>query len=96
MWSRDGRELLYLNDGAIYCIGMDSATGLATGRPTRGVDPPRRMNTVRQLSSAPDGERFLMMEAVEADDQSSEIRVVLNWMDEVRAKMADARPVAPR
>jgi serine/threonine-protein kinase len=96
IWSRDGRELLYLNDGAIHRIGMDPATGLATGKPTRVVDLPRRMNAVRQLSSAPDGTRFLMMETVEADDQASEIRIVLNWMDEVKAKMATAAPVAVR
>ena len=45
---------------------------------------------------SPDGRRFLMIERLNNDDRQTEMRVVQNWIGEVRAAMADAPPVTKR
>ena len=54
------------------------------------------MGQARHLNPSSDGKRFLMLERVDSDDAPSEIRVVLNWLDEVRTKMAAAGPPTPQ
>lgn len=92
VWSDGGRTLMFMDAGSIYRIAMDPATGRASGKVSKMVDLPPRMGQVRHLNPSRDGKRFLMLERVDSDDAPSEIRVVLNWLDEVRTKMATAGP----
>ena len=83
-WSAGGRELLFVEGDAIHRVVIDPATGLPVGRPAPWLDLPA---TVRPgaLQIAPDG-RFLMLESVDGPEPKREIRVVLNWLEDVRAK----------
>ena len=91
-WSRDGRELFYLEDrGAMHplmAVSVTSGSSFAAGSPAmlfQGdyLGP----NTGRQVYDVSlDGKRFLMIKPVEAQDRapSDQIIVVLNWFEELK------------
>jgi hypothetical protein len=88
-WTPDGRGVMYVDNGVIYRVAIDSATGEPIGRPAKVVELPRSTTTGGAIEMSPDG-RFLMIERVAGDDRPAEIRVVQNWIAEVRAKMSAA------
>ena len=90
LWARSGTELFYL-DG----------TNSADPRPDSG-DPdvqrrhPRRrcstrsttpLATVGTYDVSPDGQRFLMIKDNRGTDQAPDMVVVLNWLEELKAKL---------
>jgi serine/threonine-protein kinase len=102
-WSRDGRELFYLNrDGFLTSVAVLPAAGgqfsaglpaqilktaYARGRTTLGLD-------VRAYDVSPDGRRFLMLTEPPAPPVSTlspRIVVALNWGEELKARL----PAAP-
>jgi serine/threonine-protein kinase len=85
-WSADGRELLFYEAAAIQAVPIDPATGRATGRARKIVDVPPQLSvdTVEQTSN---GERFLVRERVDDEASRTEIRIVLNWLEELRTKL---------
>ena len=83
-WTAGGRELLFVEAGAIHRVVIDPATGLPVGRPAPWLELPATVRPAA-LQIAPDG-RFLMLEPVNAPGPGREIRVVLNWLEDVRAK----------
>jgi len=91
-WGAGARELLFLDGKAIQRVAVDPATGMPSGRVSKVVDIPAGVSG--RLEPSPDGTRFLMLERMASENRPAEIRVVLNWDEEVRAKMAQARPVA--
>jgi hypothetical protein len=90
-WTRDGRAVLFLEAGAIHAVTIASATGLPVGRPMKLVDLPRLATTVT-IEQTPDGSRFLMLERLENENQAPEIRIVMNWNQDLRARLANAAP----
>jgi hypothetical protein len=47
---------------------------------------------VTRVNPSPDGGRFLVLERMPASRSPSEIRVVLNWGEELELKMSQAKP----
>jgi len=95
-WSRDGRELFYRNGERMLAVTMTAGSMPAAG-------PARLLFTGRyQVSDAgvagydvaPDG-RFLMIEPKTSPQSATQISVVLNWFDEVRARI-EHRPADGR
>ncbi len=69
-------------------VSVRSTPRLSVSRPRelfRGpyLSPSTRGGTTRTYDVAPDGEHFLMLEMDEAEN-AVELRVVLNWFDELR------------
>ena len=89
-WNPNGREVLFLETDAIFSIAIDPATGLPVGRVRKVIDVPASSSGGPPQVSA-DGRRFLMLDRVDEDAPAPEIRVILNWLDDVRAKMAEAK-----
>ncbi len=97
-WSRDGRELFYLNrDGMLTSVTiLPAATGefsaglprqilktaYVAGRTTLGLD-------VRAYDVSPDGQRFLMMKEPPEEEpvQSPRLAVMLNWAEELKSRL---------
>ncbi len=80
-WAPDGDELFYLNGDTL----MSSAVSTQAGDLTLGV--PRRLFEYPNLFEydvAPDGRRFVLR-TVNPDATAKEIRVVLNWFEELKA-----------
>ena len=88
-WSPDGREVLFLEAGAIHAVPIDPATGQATGRARKVVDMPPRV-TARSIEPTSDGKRFLVLERAAGETPRTEIRIVLNWLEELRTKLTPA------
>jgi dipeptidyl aminopeptidase/acylaminoacyl peptidase len=89
LWSRDGRELFYVSpDATMMRVAV-------TTSPSFSHDPPQRLfdasayewNIGRNFDLAPDG-RFLMVRPYQADDdRPEEVVVVLNWLEDLKARM---------
>jgi eukaryotic-like serine/threonine-protein kinase len=90
IWSADGKDVLFVDADAIHRIAIDANTGRPSGKPAKVMNIPTSLLGLRHLNPSADGKRFLMAERVQSEDTPSEIRVVLNWLEEVRGKMAGA------
>ena len=78
--------MMYLDDQAISRIAINPDSGMPAGRPVKVLAlPPTARN--RSIEMSADG-RFLILERVADATSSSEIRVVLNWIPTLRAKLA--------
>ena len=76
-WRRDGKELLYRNEGKVMSVPIETAgSGLAPGRPVELFSV--RGAFVTQWDVAADGQRFLIP-MLEIGDVAEPIRVTLNW-----------------
>jgi hypothetical protein len=85
VWSRDGRELFYLNGDKMMALEIATAPTFKAGAPRllfegRFVFSP---NGVAAYDVAADG-RFLMVQPLHPDPPTNQIQVVLNWFEELR------------
>jgi hypothetical protein len=89
MWTRDGRELVYHKGDSVMAVSLDRAAG-RVGQPQLLFAGPYPDNPgwtrPRSYDVSRDGERFLMTR-LPADRPRPRIAVVLNWFDELRAKV---------
>ena len=83
VWSRDGRELFYIEGDLLKVVPIESTEpALKTGTPRTLFEvryPPNRGGAGYDV--APDGQRFVMLQLPEAT--SSHINVVFNWFEEL-------------
>jgi eukaryotic-like serine/threonine-protein kinase len=88
-WTRGGRELVYREDDKVMAVDIDLATG-ASGAPRLLFSGPYPSNQgwtrPRSYDVTPDGERFLLTK-LPGEQQRPRIVVVLNWFDELTAKV---------
>jgi eukaryotic-like serine/threonine-protein kinase len=85
LWSREGRELFYLNGNELMAVDVITQPSFHAGRPrllfqgryvTNGPGFP--------FDISPDGRRFLMIEAVQPEQAVTQINVVINWFEELK------------
>jgi serine/threonine-protein kinase len=98
-WSRNGRELLYLDrEGLLTSVAIPAApaTALAAGPPVRILNRKYYAGAsllgldLRAYDISPDGQRFLMIKDPESPlpvTQSANMVVVLNWAEELKARL---------
>jgi Tol biopolymer transport system component len=92
IWSRDGRELIYVpGPGRLVSTQV-------TARPAFGITPPTELHAaglmgppsiVRNHDIMPDGSRFLGLVGVDREQSQTgrQLHVVLNWFEELKAKV---------
>ncbi len=80
-----GSELFHLDGPRLMSVRIDPVTG-APGAAVELFSGPYVPGTNYAVS--PDGQRFLMIRPREDDAFRREVTVVLNWFDELRAKLA--------
>jgi Tol biopolymer transport system component/tRNA A-37 threonylcarbamoyl transferase component Bud32 len=89
MWTRGGRELVYREGDKVMVVDIDLATG-TSGSPRQLFSGPYPSNQgwtrPRSYDVTPDGERFLMTK-LPADQSRPRIVVVLNWFEELVARV---------
>src|SRR3954452_25405405 len=89
LWTKGGRELVYRNGDSVMAVSVDVANG-RVGQPVALFSGPYPDNPgwtrPRSYDVLPDGEQFLLIRLRELDSQPH-IAVVLNWFDELRARM---------
>jgi len=92
LWSRDGRELFYRKDNQVLVVSVDAGAHLALSQPRPLFDQRYDFGTAQTIPNydvSVDGQRFLM---VKDDSGSGRINVVLNWAEELKARVASGQP----
>ena len=80
-WSADGSELFYRNGDAMMVVALETEPELDPGVPRALFRKAFRMSPVlTNYDVSSDGQRFVM---VEGGDETTEIRVVVNWFEEL-------------
>jgi serine/threonine-protein kinase len=89
VWARRGTELFYLDGtGALTRVPIQTAPTFSAGTPTRLFDTRYYASEAgHPYDVSSDGQRFLMIKAA-GIDQSPSMVVVLNWLEELKAKLA--------
>jgi len=88
LWARSGTELFYLDGaGAMTRVPVQTAPTFSAGTPARLFDTRYFTAAVgRTYDVSPDGQRFLMIKTA-GTDQAPSMVVVLNWLEELKAKL---------
>jgi len=88
LWARSGTELFYLDGaGAMTRVPIQTGPAFTAGTPTKVFDT--RYYTAasgRTYDISPDGQRLLMIKA-SGTEQAPSMVVVLNWLEELKAKL---------
>jgi len=99
-WSADGKELFYWIGGNVRmrAVAVTTEPSFAFGNPAPIPSPTYWLDTVndaaRQYDVTADGQRFVGRIAANsgAIDASAEIQVVLNWFEELKARVPTKKP----
>ena len=98
MWSPDGRELMYipaLASAQLASVQVAAREGLTFGVPVTSpfwIIPNSSLTQPRAYDVLPDGRFVGLIDASEADgNETAEIRVVLNWFEELKARVQPGR-----
>jgi Tol biopolymer transport system component len=86
LWARNGQELFYRRGGAVISVPIHTDPGFTAGNPElvfegayfEGVSAGGRSYDV-----SIDGERFLMIRAVNDESSAPQIIIVENWLEEL-------------
>ncbi len=88
VWNPNGRQLFYRNGDKMMAVEITMQPGFAAGKPRvlfEGQYGPS-VATFPNYDVTPDGQRFLMLKAAEAEQAPTQINVVLNWFEELRRR----------
>jgi len=89
-WSADGRELLYRYNDLFMAVPVDTHATFQFSTPAvlfKGVYNVRS-SSLRSFAVDPKSGRFLMMRPSGEESERSRVRVVLNWFEELKQRMA--------
>ena len=87
VWAQNGRELFYMSSGKLMSVDLTTQPTFSASIPRIVADYPpslmgRLSNGVYDVS--PDGRRFLFVKANVENGPPDEVRVVLNWTEELK------------
>src|SRR5262249_49881075 len=88
LWSPDGRELFFSSVHKLLAVDVKSEEAFSAGAPRVLFEGNYLFGRELNYDVTPDGKRFVVVKR--SDDErfmKEEIRVVLNWLEEVRAKV---------
>jgi eukaryotic-like serine/threonine-protein kinase len=96
VWARSGRELFYLNGSRIMSAGVATQPGFAASTPRLLADVPiQTASTIGangEFDVSPDGQHFLFIRARQQNALPAEVRVVLNWDEELKRLVPSSKP----
>jgi len=86
VWSRDGRELFYLNGDKMMAVEITTTPAFKAGTPRLLFEGRYRSGPtgVAGYDVTSDGQRFLRVQPVHPDPPTNQIHVVLNWLEELK------------
>jgi len=91
LWARNGHEILYRNGDKMMAVAVDTEPEFHAGRPVLlfegefyNSDKPFHFYDI-----TPDGQHFIMLQEVES--WPTQIHVVLNWFEELKARVPSAK-----
>ncbi|HUO68440.1 MAG TPA: protein kinase [Gammaproteobacteria bacterium] len=92
-WNRNGREIFYLSADKLMSVEVSTSPAFRALTPRELLaTPPLVANRGFPYDVSPDGARYLMLIAGTTNtEQHSELRVVVNWIEELEHSAAPAR-----
>ena len=90
LWSRDGRELFFLQGARLMSVGVTLGPAFSAAAPRLMYEGRflRSTNNKTSWSITPDGQHFLRIQQVEPERAVTRVNLVLNWFEELKAKVA--------
>jgi serine/threonine-protein kinase len=81
IWSRTTHELIYRTGNSLMAVSPPASGDWSMAKPRLLFERAFEKGTidVANYDAAPDGQRFVMIEAVARDTSAQQLRVVLNW-----------------
>jgi hypothetical protein len=89
VWGRNGRELFYQEGNWMMTVTV-TTDGAFTATKPKFLFEAKRLPEGPAYDVTPDGD-FLMIEPGESDKPPTQINVVINWLQEVRPRIAARR-----
>ena len=88
VWARTGRELFFRSGDQLMAVEVDSKSGFIATKPKPLFAHPylRRFGRL-DYDVSPDGQHFVMLKDDETASSSTEINVVLNWLEELKQRV---------
>ena len=87
VWSRDGKELFYRSGDDLMSVQVQNAGELVLGARTKLLDlSTYDSGYLHEFDVSLDGQRFLLLRT-EPESRPTRIDVIINWFDELRAKV---------
>jgi eukaryotic-like serine/threonine-protein kinase len=89
-WSADGRELFYRYNDLMMAVPVDTRAAFQFSTPAllfKGVYNVRS-SSLHSFAVDPKSGRFLLMRPTGDDSERAHVRVVLNWFEELKQRMA--------
>jgi Tol biopolymer transport system component len=83
LWSRDGSELFFTSGIRMMVAPIITKTSFSAGKPKPLFEGGFNTSRARDFDVAPDG-RFVAVRAPGGESGKREIRVLLNWQEEIR------------
>jgi eukaryotic-like serine/threonine-protein kinase len=88
IWGRNGRELFYLSLNKIMSVSVTTQPSFSASVPRSVADIPSGLLLSALANSfydvSPDDQRFLFVKANTENGPPGEVRVVLNWTEELK------------
>ena len=81
-WNRNGREMFYQSGDKMMAVDIITS-------PSFSASAPKMLFEGQDLGwdVSPDGQRFLMVKAVEQQQAATQINIVLNWFEELKRRV---------
>ena len=84
-WSRDGKELFYVEEDTLMAVEVSTNPGFTTGATTRLFQDSNLRAAEHRYDVSRDGQRFVLVETIESEEaKAPSIHVVQNWFAEFR------------
>ncbi len=84
VWSGDGRELFFTSGTKMMAVPIETQPVLRIGTPVRLFDGGFSVAQARNFDISPDGRRFVAVRHSGGESGKQEIRIVLNWIEEMK------------
>jgi eukaryotic-like serine/threonine-protein kinase len=81
-WAHNGGELFYVNGAKLMAVAVSTLPTFSVGKPKLVFE-----GRFGDYDVSPDGQRFLMVQAVEPELPATQINVVLNWFEELKQRV---------
>ena len=87
LWSRDGKELFYARGDAMMAVEVNTEAAFSAAAPRKLFEGKYAWERQLNYDVAPDGQRFVLIKPQGGSGASQELRVVLNWFEELKVKV---------
>jgi dipeptidyl aminopeptidase/acylaminoacyl peptidase len=90
-WSPDGKELYYRSAAEMMAVSVDTVQGFVAGSPRVLFEDTFQTSSlgVANYDVAPEGDRFLLVQNSEKSSEPAQLKVVLNWTEELQRQKGE-------